>query len=344
MTAAPDFYASLGVDRAASKESIIAAFRRLAMKWHPDRHVNPADKAEAEKQFKIIKTAYETLSDDSKRERYDRENFVRPQTYHEFTQKRREQPQWGREYYERNSEEAEHQRRASARRGADVNKKVAVTIAEAVNGTRISFEETVVEHCTQCVGQRGEWVQCGRCNGFLKYSRRNICPVCQNSGKEWVNCGPCNGVGTVTRNRKITVRTPAGMVDGSVLTVRERGKQSEHGGLNGDLHITISIKPETGWKRKGIDLSATLKLPYSTALLGGKVDVPLPTGKTVQVQVPARTNTGKKIRLTGQGLFDAANDKRGDILLSVSIVLPASRRKLTPEMEALLRQIDGVEP
>jgi molecular chaperone DnaJ len=129
-----------------------------------------------------------------------------------------------------------------------------------------------------------------------------------------------------------------------VLTVRERGKQSEHGGLNGDLHITISIKPETGWKRKGIDLSATLKLPYSTALLGGKVDVPLPTGKTVQVQVPARTNTGKKIRLTGQGLFDAANDKRGDILLSVSIVLPASRRKLTPEMEALLRQIDGVEP
>lgn len=344
MTAAPDFYASLGVERAASKEAIIAAFRRLAMKWHPDRHVNPADKLEAEKQFKIIKTAYETLSDDGKRERYDREHTVRPQSYHEFTQKSQKQPQWGREYYERDREEAEHQRRASARRGEDVNKKVAVTIAEAYNGTRITFEETVTEPCKQCDGQRGDWVQCGRCHGFMKHSRRLLCQTCQNSGKEWVNCDPCHGLGAIKRERRITVRTPAGLVDGSVLTVRERGKPSEHGGLNGDLHIAIAIKPEAGWKRKDIDLSGTLKLPYSIALLGGTMDVPLPTGRTVQVEIPARTNTGKKIRLAGQGLFDATNDKRGDVLLGVSIVLPASRRKLTPEMEALLRQIDGIEP
>lgn len=344
MTAAHDFYASLGVERAASKESIITAFRRLAMKWHPDRHVHPADKVEAEIQFKIIKTAYETLSDDSRRERYDRESIVRPQTYHEFTERHRQQPQWGREYDDRDREEADRQRRASARRGMDVSRKVAVTIAEAYNGTRISFEETVTEHCGQCSGQRGEWVQCGHCQGFLKHSRRLVCQACQNSGKTWVNCEPCNGLGVITRNRKITVRTPAGLVDGSVLTVKERGKPSEHGGLNGDLHIAITIKPETGWKRKGLDFSGTLKLPYSIALLGGMMNVPLPTGRTVQVEVPARTNTGKKIRLAGQGLFDAANDKRGDVLLSVAIVLPASRRKLTPDMEALLRQIDGVEP
>lgn len=344
MTAALDFYASLGVERAASKASIIAAFRRLAMKWHPDRHVHPSDKVEAEKQFKIIKTAYETLSDDGKRARYDHESTVRPQTYHEFTQKHRQPPQWGREYDDRNREEAERQRRASARRGADVTKKVAVTMAEAYNGTRISFEETQTEQCGQCSGQRGDWVQCHRCHGVLKHSRRLVCQACQNHGKKWVNCSPCNGLGVITRERKITVRTPAGLVDGSVLTVKERGKPSEHGGLNGDLHIAITIKPETGWKRKGIDLSATLKLPYSIALLGGMMDVPLPTGKTVQLEVPARCNTGKKIRLAGHGLFDAANDKRGDVLLSVSIVLPASRRKLTPEMEALLRQIDGIEP
>lgn len=344
MTAAQDFYASLGVERAASKASIIAAFRRLAMKWHPDRHVHQIDKVEAEKQFKIIKTAYETLSDDSKRARYDHESTARPQTYHEFTQKHRQQPQWGREYDERDREEAERQRRASARRGADVTKNVAVTMAEAYNGTRISFEETLTEQCGQCDGQRGDWVQCDRCHGVLKHSRRLVCPACQNHGKKWVNCAPCNGHGVITRNRKITVRTPAGLVDGSVLTVKERGKPSEHGGLNGDLHIAITIKPETGWKRKGIDLSGTLKLPYSFALLGGMMDVPLPTGKTVQLEVPARTNSGKKIRLAGQGLFDAANDKRGDVLLSTSIVLPTSRRKLTPEMEALLRQIDGIEP
>ncbi|QAU33741.1 DnaJ C-terminal domain-containing protein [Janthinobacterium sp. 17J80-10] len=344
MTAAQDYYASLGVERAASKESIIAAFRRLAMKWHPDRHVRPADKVEAEKQFKLIKTAYETLCDDSKRERYDRESIVRPQTYHEFTERHRQQPQWGREYDDRNRAEAERQRRASAMRGTDVNKKVAVTIAEAYNGTRISFEETVAEHCGECEGQRGEWVQCGRCQGFLRHSRRLVCQACQNSGKVWVNCEPCTGLGVISRNRKITVRTPAGLVDGSVLTVKERGKASEHGGLPGDLHIAITIKPETGWKRKGIDLSGALKLPYSIALLGGLMDVPLPTGRTVQVDVPARCNTGKKIRLAGQGLFDAANDKRGDVVLSTSITLPASRRKLTPEMEALLKQIDGIEP
>lgn len=343
MTAPQDFYASLGVERAASKESIIAAFRRLAMKWHPDRHVHAADKVEAEKQFKIIKTAYETLSDDSKRERYDRESMVRPQTYHEFTEKRRQPPSWGREYDERNRADAERQRRATAQRGADVNKKVVVTMAEAYNGTRISFEETVVEPCGQCGGQRGDWIQCGHCHGFLKHSRRLVCQPCQNSGKEWIRCANCHGLGTLTRKRKTTVRTPAGLVDGSVLTVKERGKPSEHGGVHGDLHIAIAIKPEAGWKRKGIDLSGTLKLPYSIALLGGMMEVALPTGRTIQVDVPARCNTGKKIRLAGQGLFDAANDRRGDVLLGVSIVLPSSRRKLTPEMEALLRQIDGIE-
>ncbi|MBI1889287.1 MAG: DnaJ domain-containing protein [Burkholderiales bacterium] len=309
-TQVPDFYACLGVDRAASKESIVAAFRRLAMKWHPDRHFKAADKVEAEKQFKTIKTAYETLTDDSRRKYYDQED-------------------------------ADRQRRASARRGADVNEKVAVTIAEGFNGTHISFEEAVVDHCERCAGQRGEWMQCSRCSGFSKYSRLSVCPVCRNTGQEWRNCGPCHGLGTVTRKRKFTVRTPAGLVDGSVLTVKERGKPSEHGGLNGDLHIAITIKPESGWKRKGLNLSGTLKLPFSIALLGGTIELLLPTGKTVQVQVPARTNAGKKIRLAGQGLFDAANDKRGDVLLSTSIVLPSVKRKLTPEMEAVLRQIDG---
>lgn len=344
MTSAPDFYASLGVERTASKAAIIAAFRRLAMKWHPDRHVDAADKADVEKRFKMIKTAYETLSDDDKRARYDREYSFGSRPHRESARQPWQHQPWGHEYYDRNQEEAERQDRASSRRGADVNRKVEVTIAEAVNGTRVSFEETAVEACAQCSGQRGEWIPCGRCNGLLKYSRRNICPVCQNAGREWVNCGQCNGQGTLTRKRKMTVRTPAGLVDGSVLTVKERGKPSEYGGLHGDLHLTISIKPEAGWKRRGIDLSGAFKLPYSIALLGGTIDVPLPTGKTVQVQVPARTNTGKKIRLAGQGLFDAANDKRGDVMLNVSIALPRSKRKLTPEMEALLRQIDAMEP
>jgi molecular chaperone DnaJ len=307
----PDFYASLGVDRDANKESIVAAYRRLAMKWHPDRHHKAADKVEAEKQFKIIKTAYEILSDESRRDDYDRED-------------------------------AERRRRASVPRGEDVSEQAAVTIAEAFNGTHISFEETVTEHCGQCAGQRGTWMQCSRCVGFSKYSRLSVCPVCRNTAKEWRNCGPCHGIGTVTRKRKFTVRTPAGLVDGSVLTVKERGKQSEHGGLNGDLHIAITIKPESGWERKGLHLIGTLKLPYSIALLGGLIDVPLPTGKTVPLQVAARTDTGKKIRLKGHGLFDAAKDKRGDVLLSTSIVLPNAKRKLTPEMETLLRQIDSI--
>jgi molecular chaperone DnaJ len=307
----PDFYASLGVDRNANKASIVAAFRRLAMKWHPDRHVKAADKIEAEKQFKIIKAAYEILTDDSKREHYDRED-------------------------------AERQRRASIPRGADVHEEVDVTIAEAFNGTHVSFEEAVTEACEQCDGQRGEFVQCSRCSGFSKYSRLSVCPVCRNTAKEWKNCGPCRGLGTITRKRKFTVRTPAGLVDGSVLTVKERGKPSEHGGLNGDLHIAISIKPDAEWERKGLHLIGALKLPYSIALLGGTIDVTLPTGKTVPVQVAARTDSGKKIRLKGHGLFDAAKDKRGDVLLSTSIVLPSAKRKLTPEMEALLRQIDSI--
>jgi molecular chaperone DnaJ len=305
-----DFYASLGVDRNANKESIVAAFRRLAMKWHPDRHADAADKIEAEKQFKIIKAAYEILSDESKRDHYDRED-------------------------------AERQRRASVPRGADVNEQVAVTIAEAFNGTHLSFEEVVHDHCEQCAGERGKWIQCSRCIGFSKYSRLSVCPVCRNTAQEWRQCDPCKGLGTITRKRRFTVRTPAGLVDGSVLTVKERGRPSEHGGLNGDLHIAITIKPESGWDRKGLHLIGILNLPYSIALLGGTIALPLPTGKTAQVEVAARTDSGKKIRLKGHGLFDAAKNKRGDVLLSTSIALPSAKRKLTPEMEALLRHIDG---
>lgn len=132
-------------------------------------------------------------------------------------------------------------------------------------------------------------------------------------------CTACKGKGSVKESRSFIVKTPPGTVAGTELTASGRGSESPSGGLNGDLHITISIKASGGWKCVGAQLKGTLEVGYSIAMLGGFVNVDLPTGKTVEVYVPPRANSGKRITLEGQGLFNAANKMRGDAVLHHAI-------------------------
>lgn len=292
-----DFYSILGVDLTSNNEVIVSAYRRLAMKWHPDRHLDPIKKADAELQFKKIQRAYNTLSDARLRQAYDHTlrgaRAARQSAPGEdFAEQFRRTAERQRERRRQEQEQAERKRRENLPKGADVRKRASISIMDAINGGQVEISD--------------------------------------------------GGARSTKEARVTTIQTPAGVINGSVIRGRERGKPSPAGGLNGDFLITLSIRPEGGWKCLGADLHGPVKIGFSVAMLGGPVEVKLPTGKRLMVNVPPMTNAGKRIRLAGQGLHHAVKGVTGDVVLLVSIILPASKRRLTPEMEAVLRQIDGV--
>jgi molecular chaperone DnaJ len=348
MSSEPNYYSILGVERTAGKEAIVSAYRRMAMKWHPDRHHDAKTKIDAERQFKEIQQAYSTLSDEVLKERYDSTagaGYHHPGNgrpgFTEDTDSPFGQSFW-RETWRQKTEKPESERnwREHLPKGKDLKKKLSISIAEAMHGGRVAIEESNVELCGKCDGQGELDHRCSRCNGS-GYAGFMTCFTCRGAGSISKDCAACDGKGKIKKSRTFQVKTPSGTVDGSILVAAGKGKPSNAGGLAGDLILTIAIRAKDGWKCKGSDLHGTLKISFSTAMLGGRIDVVLPTGKTLQVAVPERTNSGKKIRLAGQGLYDARNKLSGDAILAVSIVLPSSKRKLTPEMERFLRSLDA---
>lgn len=323
-----DYYSLLGVERTAEPRVITAAYRRMAMKWHPDRHPLQADKLIAEQKFKAIQQAYATLSDEEKRERYDDEAS---DSFFTETQSRQSTGEWEKEF---------HRHRSHLPKGAEIKKKVFVDIECAAGGGRIQFERLRRESCSECDGKGAYLVPCPSCNG-KGVRGRHYCFDCY--GRQYVrcDCDVCEGTGHVERSVPLTIRIRPGVVDGSVLIVKEAGKASRYGGPAGDLVLTIAIKASAGWKVKRSDLHGKIKINFSTAMLGGTQDIALPTGRNIAVTVPARTNSGKKLRLPGLGLYDAQNKTTGDVILEAVIVLPTSKRKLTGDMEKLLRTLDG---
>lgn len=333
-------YESLGVQRNASFEEIKAAYRRLAMKWHPDRHALVSDKAIAEEKFKAIQQAYDILSDEDRRNRYDilfgftngsfAQNGSAPSsTYYDWL---REQAERDRQFREQTTPH-----------GIDVKWKAVVPLHVAMNGGEVVYTKKQNVLCDECDGYKWFVETCPTCSGsgFLGTGvHRRYCSQCHGHGDIEEPCDACDGKGKVSETVSTRIRVPAGAVDGSEIVAKGLGKPSKfYGGLPGDLHITIAIKPESGFKFSGVDITGTIKVSFSIALLGGQVEVLLPTGRQALVQVPARSNSGKKLRLTGVGL-SAKDGRIGDVLLTVSIVLPKSKRKLTPSEESLIRSLD----
>lgn len=334
-------YTTLGVERTATREEIVAAYRRMAMKWHPDRHVDPAKKHEAEQHFKRVQQAYTTLSDPSARATYD-QSQSRPDPFgfgfgfgaQQTSRYQQQQQEWA-----RHAEDAARRQRENMPRGADIKKKVSISLADAINGTTIEVDHPRQAYCEECDDNAEVWQTCLYCSGTGR-TGRSTCWDCMGRGGAYVRCPQCKGTGVVTETRPLSLRLPAGVIDGAQLVARERGKPSRHNGLPGDLVVTVSIKPEHGWKFKGAQIDGTLKINFSTAMFGGKVTVELPQGKTAQVTIPARTNSGKRIRLEGMGLHDRQTGERGNAILTTSIVLPSSRKKVSPAVEHLLRDLD----
>ena len=327
--AGKDYYNILGVKRDASEQEIKRAYRRLARKHHPD--VNPGDKS-AEAQFKEINEAYEVLSDKEKRKKYDQygdqwqyaDQFAKAggqrNFYWDFSPGGAQSFHFEEGDLEslfgdlfRGSRTGTYSRRARPRRGRDIEYPIEVTLEEAYQGA----------------------------NRILSFESRQACTSCGGTGlMQNVPCSTCRGSGTVAGMKRIEVKIPPGVKDGSRVRISGKGEPGYVGGKSGDLYLLTSVKPHRLFERKGDDLYVEVAVPLTVAVLGGEVQVPTPKGK-LALKIPPGTQNGRAFRLSGQGMPHLGNASRGDLLAKVKVTLPT---KLTAEEKKLFEQLSQLRP
>lgn len=349
-----DYYESLNVARDASADEIKRAYRKCAMKYHPDR--NPGD-AEAEKKFKQCAEAFEVLSDPEKRQRYDRYGHegLRGAGMHDFSGMNATDIFSMFEDLFGDLGGAFGGRRGGggprAHRGYDLETEIDITLDDVLAGATREVEFTRQDICETCEGSGAkpgtEPVVCSTCGGQGRVAIRQgffqmvrTCPECQGTGKIIVDkCTDCHGSGRRPKQRKIEVKTPPGIHDGQVIRVPGEGEPGSPGAPRGDLHVVVNIKPHQIFERDGNDLVLTMPIGFSQAALGGKVKVPTLTDQR-EMTISKGTQHGQTFRLSGEGLPDLRSGRRGDLVVRVTIEIP---RKLTEKQEQLLRDFAETE-
>lgn len=347
-----DYYEVLGVDRSASPDDIKRAYRRLAVKYHPDK--NPGD-AKAEEAFKECAEAYGVLSDQDKRAMYDRYGHAglrgAPQVdtdiFREFTD-----IFGGGSIFEDLFSDLFGGRRRRPSRGADLHYDLELTFEEAVHGTETRILVPRAELCSTCAGSGAEpgtsKTPCPTCGGhgqvrfqqgFLIVSRP--CGQCRGTGQIIPHpCSTCDGSGQATREREITLRIPPGVASGSRLRRTGEGEVGVRGGPSGDLYVVLHVKPHELFRRDGDDIYLELPITFPQAALGAEVEVPtIDAAQTLKI--PAGTQSGTLIKLRGKGVPRLHGGGRGDQFVVVIVVTP---EKLTREQRALIENLETLLP
>jgi molecular chaperone DnaJ len=344
-----DYYEVLGVAKNASEAELKKAYRRLAMKHHPDR--NP-DNKEAEEKFKEAKEAYETLHDPQKRAAYDQFGHAGvdpsmgggggfggggfgggasfsdifgdifggggggggPQTY----------------------------------RGADLRYNLSLSLEDAVSGTTVKIRVPTMVKCEPCNGSGAKPgtspETCSTCAGHGQvrmqqgfFSVQQTCPDCRGTGKQIKNpCTSCHGHGRVQENKTLSVKVPAGVDNGDRIRLSGEGEAGENGGPPGDLYVQMAVKPHDIFERHDNNLICEVPIDMVTATLGGELDVPTLTGR-VKLKIPAGSQNGKVFRLRGKGVKPVRGGAVGDLLCGIAVEIPV---KLNSKQEELLRQFN----
>ncbi len=355
-----DFYDVLGVKKGASDDELKKAYRKMAKKYHPD--LNPDDKV-AEKKFKEVNEAYEVLSDSEKRARYDQFGHAGVD------------PSYGAggggfggfggaggfgdigDIFESffGGGFGGSTRRANPnapKRGTDIHTSITLDFFEACKGVKKQVRVTRQETCTECNGsgsQAGHNAQtCPQCNGSgqetvtqrtplgaIRTSR--TCSRCNGRGKIIDHpCKKCGGVGRTGVTKTIEVAIPAGIDDGQTLSVRGQGNAGTNAGPSGDLHVTISVRPDVLFKREGYDIWCDVPLTYYQAVVGEEMVFPTIDGK-VKYTVPAGTQSGTVFRLKGKGVQQLNGRGRGDQYVTVNVEVP---KNLNKEQQQALREFE----
>jgi len=355
-----DYYEVLGVGKNASPDDIKRAYRRLAIKYHPDK--NPDSKAEAEAKFKQCAEAYEVLSDPEKRKRYDQfgHDGLRGMGMRDYTHMRWQDISsvfddifgglggFG-DLFGRAA--GRTSRRAGPARGYDLETTVELTLSDIAKGAEKTIEFTRQDVCSECGGSgsaRGTSPgKCPVCGGTGQVARGggffqmvSTCPRCRGSGTVITHpCKKCHGSGRVPKKRVVSVKIPAGVHEGQGIRVAREGEPGRNGGPRGDLYCYVRIKPHEFLERDGNDIIAVVPVSFTQAALGATINVPSLNG-TKQLKIPPATQYGSVFRIKGQGLPDIRSRRTGDQLVQVVIETP---EKLNKRQEELLREFAKTE-
>ena len=345
-----DYYEVLGVDRKASAEELKKAYRKLAMKYHPDR--NPGDSS-AEQRFKEAAEAYAALKDEQSRAAYDRFGHAAFEggmgggggaggarggfDFGGFADI----------FDEMFGEFAGAARRSGPAHGADLRYNLEIDLEEAFSGKQTTIRVPTSVTCDVCDGTGAEPgtspKTCPTCGGRGRiraqqgfFTIERTCPTCQGRGQIIEDpCRACGGIGTVQKEKTLQVNIPAGVEEGTRIRLAGEGEAGGRGGPAGDLYIFLSVAPHRFFQRDGANLYCRVPIPVTTAALGGSIEVPAIDGSRAKVSVPEGTQSGTQFRLRGKGMPVLRSKATGDLYIQVSVEVP---RNLTKKQKELLKQ------
>jgi molecular chaperone DnaJ len=344
-----DYYEVLGVSKSASADEIKKAYRRLAMKFHPDRNKDDGD--EAEKKFKEAKEAYEVLKDANKRSTYDRFGHDGLKMGGAGGPGGFSAEGFGDIFGDVFGDIFGGGRRGGGPqvfRGADLGYELKLDLETAVAGDSITIDVPTQVSCDGCGGsgaRKGtDPVKCTTCGGVGQvrmqqgfFSIQQTCPACKGVGTTIADpCTDCHGRGRVRKTRTLSVKVPPGVDDGDRIRLSGEGEAGRSGGPPGDLYVEIRIKPHKLFEREGANLSCEVPVSFATATLGGEVELPTLDGH-VSLKVPAGTQSGKVFRLRSKGVTTVRDPRQGDLFAQVVVETPVH---LTAEQKELLEQFE----
>ncbi len=343
-----DFYEVLGVNRDASDEEIKKSFKKLAMKYHPDR--NP-DNPKAEESFKEAKEAYEILSDEQKRAAYDQYGHAGVDQSMGggggfggggFSDA------FGDIFGDIFGGGSRGGQRSNVYRGADLRYNLEISLEDAARGTETKIRIPVQTSCETCHGSGARPgtspVTCTTCNGHGQvrmqqgfFSVQQTCPKCHGNGKMVKEpCPTCHGAGRVKQNKTLNVKIPAGVDEGDRIRLSGEGEAGVNGGPTGDLYVVVHLKEHPIFQRESANLHCEMPVSFSTAALGGEIEVPTLDG-AAKMKIPAETQTGSVFRLRGKGIKPLRSSEYGDLMVHVVVETPV---RLTEKQKELLREFE----